>query len=121
MKSLSVAGGLVVLVLMSACAGSSLSPSSNDGSGATITGTAHSTSASALNSLTVRVVGTQLTTRADSAGQFTLANVPSGTVELLFTGPGVDARLSLGSVAQGEKVTIVVQVNGTQVQLMDER
>src|SRR5437762_4161515 len=38
--------------------------------------------------VTVTIIGTGISTTADNQGQFTLNNVPPGTVQLNFTGPG---------------------------------
>lgn len=67
--------------------------------------------------LTVSVAGTSLSTTTDSGGRFTLAGVPDGTATLRFTGAGVDARLQVSGLADGQVLTLSVQVSGTQAVL----
>src|SRR5687768_17152389 len=61
----------------------------------------------------ISVVGTSLTTSADSAGRFTLTGVPAGAIQLRFTGPGTDATVSVGELRVGDSVTLTVAVNGS--------
>ena len=56
--------------------------------------------------LTVAVSGTNLTATVDASGHFVLANVPSGTVTLHFTGSGVDATLTIADVATNDQVQL---------------
>ena len=48
--------------------------------------------------VTISVVGTGISTTADTHGQFTLTNVPTGTVQLNFTGPGSSATDTLNGI-----------------------
>ena len=119
--------------LTAACGGqesaslSPLGPSAN--SGATISGrvnitatptpsrslaTAETSSFSTLESrgITITVVGTGVSTTADSQGQFTLTNVPAGTVQLNFSGAGSNATVTIADVGPNDKVQITVSVNG---------
>ena len=79
--------------------------------GASIAGNVISSFASA--PLKVGVAGTSFSTMTRSEGHFALSGVPAGHVTLLFEGTGVDARLPLGTVRAGDRVTIVVTVNGS--------
>ena len=66
----------------------------------------------------VIVVGTSLSTEVDTRGQFTLEGVPSSFVELSFQGPGVDAPLRLGRLQPGQRMHIIVTVNGSIVRVV---
>jgi hypothetical protein len=67
--------------------------------------------------LKVEVVGTEVVATVGAAGQFTLPDVPSGQVQLHFTGTGVDAYVTVGQVNAGETVTITVTVAGSTAAL----
>jgi hypothetical protein len=120
---------LVALAAISACGGSSpQSPSSvpaGASAGAVVTGTVQSNgggiAASApVSSLTVEVVGTNLSATTGPLGEFTLSGVPSGPAELRFRATGVDARLPIATLAGGETVRIVVTVSGSSAVLRTE-
>lgn len=64
--------------------------------------------------LSVHVVGTEISTTVSSLGEFALANVPAGPLELLFSGQGVSAGVSAGEIAGGETVTLVVRLDGAR-------
>lgn len=70
--------------------------------------------------VTVSVAGTGIATVADSRGQFTLTNVPTGTVQLNFTGPGSNATVTLTGVGPEDKVQITVTVNGNKAHVDSE-
>jgi hypothetical protein len=124
--------------LASACGGNaSLSPTapSSASSGASISGTisgsamaavravgADAGSFSALESrgVTITIVGTGISTTADNQGQFTLTNVPTGTVTLNFTAPGANATITLTGVGPNDKVQISVTVNGNSAHVDSE-
>ena len=69
--------------------------------------------------LTVTVTGSNLTSAVDNSGRFELRGVPGGHVELHFSGPGVDARLSIDNVADRDAIEIVVRVTGTTAEIED--
>ena len=69
---------------------------------------------------TISVVGTTLTTTADTSGRFTLTGVPAGAAQLHFTGPGTDATLPIGEVRTGDTVTLMVAVNGTAATVLSD-
>ena len=114
--------GLAALAI--ACGGSasmtgSDAPAAAPGSrGATIRGTvlgaaaAGDVSASSLGTIRVTVVGTSLQAMTDGSGNFTLNGVPPGTVELRFQGSGVDARLTIDGLSDGQTLTLTVRVDG---------
>src|SRR5436190_9430888 len=108
---------VVVGLVAAACGGngslSSIGPSSAS-AGASISGVvrgsavtptpSRSLSAETLTTLdarsgvTISIVGTGISTNADNQGQFTLDNVPSGTVVLNFSAPGANATATLQGV-----------------------
>ena len=136
--------GMAVLaavgLLAAACGGnaslSSVGPSSASG-GASISGivrggaltatpsrTLNEETFSALDTrsgVTISIVGTGISTNADNQGQFTLDNVPSGTVVLNFTAPGANATATLQGVGPGDRVQITVTINGNNAHIDSER
>ena len=119
----------VLIVFLSACGKSSTptapsiespAPSSSTGS-ATITGTlAQATSAStgspvlaSVMSVTISITGTGISTSASPGGTFVLNGVPGGTIELHFTGPGIDARATVTEIGEGEEIRLVVTLHGS--------
>src|SRR5262249_40385357 len=97
--------------------------------GASISGLAHgpnagasivrsaSTSTSAIAGLKVGVSGTTLSTMTDSGGQCVLNGVPAGSVSLTFEGAGINAIVLVGTVANGQQITVSVTVNGSNATL----
>lgn len=92
--------------------------------GATVRGVvetsgAGSSSTSEIRALTagsgirVSVVGTSLVTTTDDKGQFELRGVPSGRVSLRFEAPGIDARLEIESLAEGQSLNVNVHVSSS--------
>src|SRR5262245_4981299 len=70
--------------------------------------------------VTISVVGTGISTNADNQGQFTLNDVPSGTVVLNFSAPGSNATATLQGVGPGDRVQITVTVNGNNAHVDSE-
>src|SRR6266550_9631039 len=62
--------------------------------------------------VTVTVAGTSVSCVVDPGGSFTLNNVPPIEVVLYFSGPGIDASLRLGAVADNDHVQIGVTLSG---------
>ena len=62
--------------------------------------------------LQVGVVGTPLVASVDDEGQFALAQVPAGTVTLKLEGAGIDARVSVPGLQDGQVTSITVQLAG---------
>ncbi len=87
--------------------------------GAVITGTVLGssvgarTAASTGGSMTVSVVGTNITVTVGLTGQFTITGVPSGDITLKFHGVGGDATITVTQVTQGETINITVTIQGT--------
>ncbi len=72
---------------------------------------------SGTSGMTVRVEGSGLSTAVDEEGEFILASVPAGSVALLFEGGGVNARLTVSGVLDGQVMSLEVQVSGSDVQI----
>ena len=119
---------LSMVVLGAACSKSSEStgptaPSNSataPAAGALVTGTVQATAAASGAALNVQVTGTNLTAAVSPVGQFSIANVPAGPVELRFSAPGVDAKVTVGTVAAGETLNVIVQVSGSSAVVRSE-
>jgi Domain of unknown function (DUF5666) len=70
--------------------------------------------------VTISVIGTGISTNADNQGQFTLNDVPSGTVVLNFTAPGSNATATLQGVGPDDRVQITITVNGNNAHVDSE-
>lgn len=70
--------------------------------------------------MTVTVEGTSITTTVNGAGQFTLTEVPPGTVVLRFNGVGANAALTVANLIAGLTTNITVIVNGTEAKLEEK-
>lgn len=64
----------------------------------------------AIQPILVSVGGTMLNTNVSRPGDFVIANVPAGPLELRFTGEGVAAILPVGEIAGGETVTMSIRL-----------
>lgn len=64
----------------------------------------------AVQSILVSVAGTMLTANVSHLGDFVIANVPEGPLELRFTGDGVGAILQAGEIKGGETVTLDIRL-----------
>ena len=101
------------------------------GNGATINGSITGAALSALSlggggfasltgpGLMVTVVGTSLTAPVNPDGTFVLTNVPTGDIQLRFTGPGTDALLTVTGVTGGDELRITVKVDGNTALLQN--
>ena len=126
---------LALALTTAACGGNaSLSPAGPSGTattgGAVITGRVSGIATAAANdtafrtmamtSVTVTVVGTNISTTIDGAGRFTLNNVPAGTVQLRFAGGGADATVTLSGIGASDRIDITVTVNGDRARIDSE-
>ncbi len=82
-------------------------------------GLASTTSGGPSAGLTVSVTGTSVSSVVDAAGRFQLTGVPAGPIELHFTGPGVDAKVQIGTVNAGDTIVVNVTVSGTAAEIDD--
>jgi hypothetical protein len=71
-------------------------------------------SGNAIPGLVVTVVGTSISSGVDAAGRFTLTGVPSGDIQVQFSGP-VSATITISNVQTSEKITLVIAVSGSSV------
>ncbi|HEX2445095.1 MAG TPA: DUF5666 domain-containing protein [Vicinamibacterales bacterium] len=69
--------------------------------------------------LDVTVANTAVSTRVGGDGRFALSRVPPGAVRLQFSGPSVNAMLALGTLQEGQVVSITVSVSGNSATLRD--
>jgi hypothetical protein len=133
------AGALSLALMLTACGQSSSpaspSPSSSSSStssqpGATISGSVSgSTTGNAAsyqklgtgNGITVTIAGSNLTVSVDNQGKFTFTGVQAGTVQLVFTGGGGTATVTLNGVQETDKITIQVTLKGTTATLDTEQ
>jgi hypothetical protein len=92
------------------------------GSGVTIIGQVAGVSATgpAPASLSVSVVGTNISTAVQADGRFILANVPAGTTSLRFTGRQTDAAVTLRNLTEGQQVQLVVSISGSSASIESE-
>jgi hypothetical protein len=97
--------------------------------GATVAGMVNANGAGALPpgarnaavTLTVTIVGTNLSADVEASGYFQINRVPSGNVRLQFTGATVDATAELSNVGEEELVEIEVQVSGSTATIVSEQ
>lgn len=118
LRSIAVVG---LLLLTAGCAGDSpVSPSGDSGAGgAVISGTITSSAASPTG-VTVRVMGTNLTTTTGDSGRFEITSVPTGRVELRFTAAAVDATAAISNVAANQFIEIQVQLGPASAVIVSE-
>lgn len=65
----------------------------------------------------VTIVDTPISAGLEPDGSFTLKGVPPSDVVLRFTGPGIDAELSIGIVAASDRLDLGLRVSGTTATL----
>ena len=122
---------LVLLVVATACGGSSspVAPGSSTSGGATITGSVlgagssamtSSSGGSAINGLIVTVAGTSIKSSVDATGRFRLDGVPSGDLQLQFSGP-VTATITVSQVQPAETITLVLSLSSSTVTLESQQ
>lgn len=92
-------------------------------SGATIAGAVISNSSAAQSirtfgsstTIVVTIVGTNISAPVDAAGRFELTGVPAGDVTLQFSSPAGDARVTIATVSDKERIDLSVSLSGTTV------
>ena len=114
-----------------ACGSNSASltgPSAGGSGGTRITGrvtgmagvsatTASSLSTQATTAVRVTIAGTGISTTVDGSGNFTLSEVPPGTVQLTFSGPNLNGSLTLSGVRDGDDIRVEVRVERSNVKI----
>ena len=106
-----------------ACGGGS--PTSPSTVGATIAGTVTAATASTAvgttpSALTVSVPGTTLSTGVDGTGSFRLGGVPTGDVQLAFSGAGPTSTVLVTNVANQEVIELQVAIAGGTATVVNE-
>jgi hypothetical protein len=119
---------VVFLFSTVACGGSGNSPTApgpSGSTGASITGSVLSGASSAMTAgstgqsipgLTVTVSGTSIASGLDATGRFHLKGVPSGDIQLQFSGPA-SGTIPVSGVKPTESITLVVSVSSSSVTL----
>lgn len=119
---------IALLISTVACGGSGNSPTAPEpaaATGASITGSVLSGSSSAMTAgstgqavpgLTVTVSGTSIASGLDATGRFHLTDVPSGDIQLQFSGPA-SGTIPVSGVKPTESITLVVSVTSSSVAL----
>lgn len=128
----------LVAIIVAGCGGDGRSPLSPSGAtGAVIAGTVMPASASAstasagsartirpagspFEGLTVTVVGSNLSTVVGADGHFQISGVSGGTVQLQFTGNGINATITINNVSADQFIEIQIQVSGGSIEIVDE-
>ncbi len=112
-------------LLVGACGSSSVTePDAPQARGASIEGTVHVGSTSGVQALAansgvkVTVQGTGSSTITDGSGRFTLRGLPSGSLTLRFEAPGVDARLEVSGLQDGQVLSVTVRLEGNHASLI---
>lgn len=103
----------LLLILATACAGGTKPPATSPITETGIVGGHIETSivaGAAVPPVLVSVAGTTLQTNVSRLGDFVIANVPAGPLELRFTGEGIAAALPMGTIAAGETLTVNVRL-----------
>ena len=70
--------------------------------------------------IVVSVPGTSLSTTVDGVGRFKLTGVPSGTVELKFSGNGMQGSIVLTGVTDADQVDVAVTLSPTGAALQTQ-
>lgn len=124
MARILIAVSCVATIAAVACGGGS--PTSPSTVGATITGTvvtpvAVSTAAgNTPSALSVSVPGTTLSTGVDGTGSFRLGGVPTGDVQLAFSGAGASSTVLVTNVASQEVIELQVAIVGGTATVLNE-
>jgi hypothetical protein len=104
--------------LAAGCGGSGAVTAPEAGASATGAAVLQGTVMGSQSGLQVGVVGTPLVASVDDEGQFALTQVPAGTVTLKLEGAGIDARVSVAGLQDGQVTSIKVQLAGGAAQIV---
>jgi len=121
-----IAASFVAILVSVGCSGGS--PSSPSGAGAaTITGTlvaagTGTASPAGIPTTNVSVAGTPIASPVDTSGSFRLGGVPTGDVQLVFSGPGSGPApsVSLSNVMDRETIDLRVAIAGGTATVQSE-
>jgi len=113
----SVKLGVVALALVACTQGARSGSSSGN---ASIAGAIDATSLAAMRgqALSISVVGTQLATRTDAGGKFSLGGLAPGTADLRFQAQGIDSTLHLSGLVPKQTMQISLRVSAKGVVLV---
>lgn len=93
-------------------------------SGSVLSGASSATTSSntgnAINGLVVTVAGTNIKSSTDAAGRFRLDGVPTGNIQLQFTGP-ITATIPVAQVQPNETITLVLRLTPITVTLESQQ
>ena len=124
-RSLIAASSVAILVSVGCSGGSPSSPSG--AGGATITGTVlaagtGTASAAGIPTTNVSVAGTPIASPVDTSGGFRLGGVPTGDVQLVFSGSGSGSApsVSLSNVMDRETIDLRVAIAGGTATVQSE-
>ncbi len=118
-----VSGVLAVITLGCGEGPFATSSPTSAGRGATLVGTLETgTAASEVRALSgpgrsgirVSVMGMSISATTDESGRFVLTGLPSGRVELRIEGQGLDARVEIRGLVDGQTLTLTIQLSGGQ-------
>ena len=87
---------------------------------AAVTGGATPAAQSRFAGVTVRVMGTNLSVTVDDSGNFLISEVPSGNVQLQFSGE-VNGTTNVNNVTSNQFVQLQIQVNGSSVVVVSDQ
>lgn len=109
--------GLLLALAAAGCGGSSAVTGPEAGPPVVGNAVVQGTVKGAGGGLRVGVVGTPLVAPVDDEGQFALSGVPAGTATLRFEGAGIDARVPVPGLQDGQVTSVTVQLSGGAAQL----
>ena len=109
----------LLIVCTAACSGNQPPETSPTAESGVVGGTVRMSivPGAALPPILVSVAGATLTANVSRLGDFVIANVPEGPLELRFTGEGIAATLPMGSMSAGETITVAVLLTPAQATL----
>jgi hypothetical protein len=117
----------LALVVVAGCGGSagpttpSAGPTASSGvTQTTVAGLVNATAAATPSGLSVTVVGTDLSAAVDSSGYFQIEGIPSGDVQLSFSGGTASATAQLSNVRQNEFIELQVELSGSTATIVSQ-
>jgi hypothetical protein len=109
--------GLAIALAAAGCGGSAAVTGEGAAPSAAGSAVVQGTVTGASAGVQVGAVGTPLVAPVDDDGQFALAGLPAGTATLRFEGAGLDARVPVPGLQDGQVTSITVHVSGGTAQL----
>lgn len=119
--TLALAGASFAIAMAIGCSTTPTAPSptavTTGTTGAVIAG---SVAGGQVSGLTVRVMGTNLSSAVGSTGTFEMSGVPAGTAHLQFMSSAINATADVTNVTNDQYVALQVQVNGSSVAIVGD-